>query len=62
MPFLNKITSFCPKSSINRLTEIAQLLHKDSSRQGAHITCQKNKKIWHHVDNEENLKIVGIFF
>ena len=52
MPFFKKITSFCRTSSINRVAEILRLFHKDSARQGAHITCQKNKKnVWHDVDN-----------
>jgi hypothetical protein len=63
MPFLKKITPFCHKSHINRSTEIVRLFHKDSSCQGAHITCQKNgQKIWYDVDNQEaNAKISKIY-
>jgi hypothetical protein len=36
---------------------------KDSSRQGAHITCQKlEKKVWHHIDKGvTNIEIMPIF-
>jgi hypothetical protein len=63
MPFFKKIMSFCHKSLLNRVAEILRLLHKDSSRPGAHMTCQETKKkFWHHVDKDvTNIEKMPIF-
>ena len=52
MPIFKGITSFCHKSAINRVAEIFKLYYKNSSRQGAHITCQNTKKTFWHDDDK----------